>query len=146
MGHPPLSNFLADLAERASEAFRRGNVRSVEAAASYLDCGNILVEAKQDAGHGLWLPFLERAGIPARTAQRMMRLAASGIEADALAERGIRAALAAMGRPAKNDTVTHFTAPTETADPAARARTRRAERRRKNRCVDCGSASDGHAR
>ena len=146
---PLLSNRLADLAERAGEAFRLGRARSVEAAKAYLDCGSILAEAKAECGHGAWLPFLERAGIPRRTASRMMKLAASGMDAQALAEKGIKAASEAMARPVKLATVAHLepdTTPDEAPDPKARARLRRAERRANGLCVDCGRPSDGKAR
>jgi len=139
-----LSNRMADLAERAGEAFRLGRARSVEAAHAYIQCGLILAEAKTETGHGQWLPFLERADIPPRTAQRMMKLAATGMDAETLADKGVKAALADLSRPAKNDTVTHL----ETADwsPADRARARRDERRALGQCVDCGQPAGGKAR
>ena len=36
MTAPDLSNYLADLAEQAGDAFRRGRARTVEAAGAYL--------------------------------------------------------------------------------------------------------------
>jgi len=146
---PLLSNRLADLAERAGEAFRSGNARSVEAAADYLKSGRILAEAKAECGHGAWLPFLERAGIPERTARRMMRLHRADMTPETLAEQGIKAALSRMARPSKSDTVTDLkpdTTPDEAPDSKARARLRRAERRANGLCVDCGRPSDGKAR
>ena len=107
----PLSNFLADLAERAGAAFRTGQARSVETAAAWLDCGRLLAEAKAECKHGQWLPFLARADIPKRTAQRMIRLAASGVTAETLAAHGVRAAMAALARPTKSVTVTHLQSP-----------------------------------
>ena len=64
---------LAELAERAARHYSR----STE---SWLACADVLLEARGLAGHGEWLPFLAQAGIPARTAQRMIRLARAGIE------------------------------------------------------------------
>ena len=146
---PLLSNRLADLAERAGEAFRSGNARSVEAAADYLKSGRILAEAKAEAGHGQWLPFLERAGIPKRSAQRLMQMSASGMSAETLAEKGLKAAAASIAKPRNAPPVAHLepdTTPDEAPDPKARARLRRAERRANGLCVDCGRPSDGKAR
>ena len=146
---PLLSNRLADLAERAGEAFRLGRARSVEAAKAYLDCGSILAEAKAECGHGAWLPFLERADIPARSATRMIKLSASGIDAETLAEKGIYAASQDLARPGKSAKLADLkpdTTPDEAPDPKARARLRRAERRANGLCVDCGRPSDGKAR
>jgi len=144
-----LSNRMADLAERAGEAFRRGNARSVEAAGDYLSSGRILVEAKAECGHGAWLPFLERAGIPERTARRMMRLHRAGLTPEALAEKGIKAALSSMARPSKSDTVSDLkpdAALGDTPDRKVRARARRDERRALGLCVDCGQPAGGKAR
>ena len=88
----PLSSRLAALAEDAGDAYRRGHARSVEAAEHYLGCGHVLIEAKAECEHGLHLPFLARAAVPARTAQRLMQMAASGMEAENLARFGLRAA------------------------------------------------------
>ena len=144
-----LSNFLADLAERAGDAFRRGRARTIEAAGAYLDCGRLLAEAKAECGHGQWLPFLDRAGIPARTASRMMRLAASGIAAETLAERGIRAASEALARPEKSATVADLPAsppapatvpghdPAPAMTPAERLRAKRQANRARGLCA-CG--------
>jgi N6-adenosine-specific RNA methylase IME4 len=40
-----------------------------------VECGALLIEAKRVHAHGEWLPFLQRAGMPARKAQRYMVLA-----------------------------------------------------------------------
>ena len=144
MTAPPLSNRLADLAERAGDAWRRGHARTVEAAAAYLESGALLVEAKGECGHGGWLPFLERAGIPARTATRMMRLAESGMSAETIAARRVRAAAEALARTPKPATVADLPAPPLT--PTARARKRRAARRVAGRCVDCGAPAPAKAR
>ena len=104
---PALSNYASDLAERAGQAFRRGAARSIEAAESYLEAGALLCELKDAAGHGAWTAALARAGIAARTAQRLMRLQRAGLTAAAIAEAGgIAAADAALsgarGGAAKN--------------------------------------------
>ena len=147
---PPLSNRLTVLADRVGEAFRLGRSKSVEAAQAYLDCGSMLAEAKAECDHGEWIPFLKRAGIPERTAQRMMKLAASGESAETLADKGIKAALAGMVQRGKNDTVTDLEddpTPTETPDPpSTRRKAIRAERHAEGLCVDCRQPCDGEAR
>ncbi|MCY4502261.1 MAG: hypothetical protein OXE57_11945 [Alphaproteobacteria bacterium] len=144
----PLSNRLADLAERAGDAFRRGRAHSVEAAGACLDCGRLLAEARAECGHGAWLPLLDRAAIPERTARRMMRLHRSGITAEALAEQGVKAALASMTRPAKSDTVTDLPTPFPFSFDAGKRDTARAptlyqRRRAAGLCVECGERRDG---
>ena len=59
---------LFELAERAGGLFRRSN-------ADAMICGRVLLEAREIAGHGQWLPFLRDAGVTARTAQRLMKVA-----------------------------------------------------------------------
>jgi len=120
----PLTDRLAELADRAGGAFRTVRARSVSAAQAYLDCGSILVEAKAGCGHGEWLSFLARADIPERTAQRMMKLAESGKSAETLAEKGVKVALAEKVRRCKNDTVTDLeggATPKETRSQVFRA-------------------------
>ena len=52
------------------------------------------MEAKATCQHGDWLPWLEGVGIPERTAQRMMKLAADGWKSDTVTDwGGIREAL-----------------------------------------------------
>ena len=80
MSGAPLSNHLSELADRAREYHERHKTANREAVESYLAGGATLVEAKGEAGHGNWLPFLERAGIPERTAQNMMLLSRCGIK------------------------------------------------------------------
>ena len=147
MSGPILSNRLTDLAERAGEAFRRGQARTIEAAADYLETGRLLAEAKAECGHGQWLPFLARAGIPERTARRMMRLHRLGMDPETLAAHGVRAALATVARPTKSDTVTDLPPP---APPAkltpAHTPTLYQRRRAAGLCVVCGAPANGKAR
>ena len=118
---PPLSDRLADLAERAGEAFRLGRAkeaeasearrlgraRSLEAAKVHLECGSMLVEAKAECRHGEWLPFLRRAGIPERSAQRRMQVFASGMGAeDIVKEGGLKGAAASLAKPRNPSPVT----------------------------------------
>ena len=90
---------LAELAERAAGSYRR----SVE---NWLECAYVLAEARGIAAHGEWGPFLDRAGIPMRTAQRMLRVAAAGAEMRHQAHlggpSGVDKYLAAVTRARKN--------------------------------------------
>lgn len=89
-----LSNSLADLAERVREA--QAEIRSAEetAAARALEAGRLLCHAKGECQHGEWLPFLGRAGMAERQAQRLMQLARSGLKSDTVSDLGgIKAAL-----------------------------------------------------
>ena len=64
---------LTELAQRASMLHRK----SVE---SWLACAEVLLEARAVASHGEWSGFLREAGIPQRTARRMLTYARCGIE------------------------------------------------------------------
>ena len=59
---------LFELAEQAGQLFRRST-------GDALACGRVLLQAREIAGHGSWLPFLHDAGIPTRTAQDYMQAA-----------------------------------------------------------------------
>lgn len=64
-------------------------------------CGELLIEAKAQAKHGEWLPWLKE-NFPAstRTAQGYMRLAARAEDAQGLAHLGIEGALRQLAAPA----------------------------------------------
>ena len=70
---------LAVKARKANELYDFHRARGVDA---YLEAGRALCDAKALVKHGEWLPFLERAGIPVRRAQRQMRLADIGLKND----------------------------------------------------------------
>ena len=74
-------------------AWRTFNRAHAESTAAYLETGALLIEAKASQGHGEWLPWLADRGIPARQAQRMITLAASGLKCDTAAYLGIRLSL-----------------------------------------------------
>ncbi len=94
-----LSNTLADLAERVKEAEAASAAAARTSADKALQAGALLVEAKAACRHGEWLPFLARAGMPERKAQRYMTLARSGIESDTVTDLGgIRGALEFLAR------------------------------------------------
>ena len=81
---------LAELAQRAGALHRK----SVD---SWLACAEVLLEARAVAAHGEWTEFLREAGIPERTAQRMIKLARAGVKADTVTFLGgVRATLDAF--------------------------------------------------
>src|SRR5437868_7881990 len=89
-----LSNSLADLAERVNIALQDSSTAETLAIDKVIEAGNLLVEAKANCRHGDWLPFLQRAAVPERQAQRYMRLAKSGLELRHVSDLGgIKAAL-----------------------------------------------------
>ena len=75
---------LFELASRAGTLFRKSNTDA-------LACGRVLLEARAIAGHGQWLSFLRDAGVTARTAQRLIKVAEFVGDSDA-----------------KNDFLSHF--------------------------------------
>ena len=64
---------LTDLAKRAGNLYKRSLT-------DWMACADVLLEARAVAQHGEWLPFLDEAGVPPRTAQRMIRIADSGLQ------------------------------------------------------------------
>lgn len=94
MTGPALSNYLAVLAvEVAGEvaAFKRS---SRAAHVAVLTAGRKLVDARESARRGEWAPFLEAAGIEARTARNWMTLARAGLTPDDVtAAGGVQGAL-----------------------------------------------------
>ena len=87
------SNRLEHLKHVAAAEYGRHKKATAEAIQAYLNCGAALLEAKESCGHGAWLPWLTASGVPERTAQRMMKLAAEGFKSDTVTDLGgIRAA------------------------------------------------------
>ena len=74
---------LVDLAERAGKFYRRSSE-------GWLACANLLLEARKVCPHGEWSIFLEDAGIPQRTARRMLAFAMAGVENGHVAVLGVR--------------------------------------------------------
>lgn len=146
MTPPDLSNYLADLAERAGDRFRRGRARSIETAADYIEAGRLLAEARDACRgtRGAWGALLARADIAATTARLLIRIARADMDPATLADLGLRGAAAAVAKRPKPATVAVLKpgAP----DPKARARERRADRRARFACVDCGEPAGDHAR
>lgn len=77
-----LSNSLTDLADKVQQEVQAHNKASLAAAGHVLTAGQMLCEAKESCRHGEWLPFLKRAGINERTAQRWMRLHRGHLKSD----------------------------------------------------------------
>jgi hypothetical protein len=96
-----LSNVLGDLAERirlANDAATAANLTAIE---KTIESGRLLLRAKDACKHGEWLPFLERAGVEERTAQRHMKLAKSELKSDMVSDLGgVVAALEYLAEPA----------------------------------------------
>lgn len=83
-----LSNALADLAERVKKSVQAQASAELHAAREALSVGAMLLEARQEATHGTWTHFLERAGVEERQAQRLIRLARSGLKPDTVSGLG----------------------------------------------------------
>lgn len=64
---------LDDLAARARGKYQRSN-------REWLECAGLMLHAREVAKHGEWLGFLRDAGIPRRTASRMLDFARADIQ------------------------------------------------------------------
>ena len=64
---------LSELAERAGRHYGSSTK-------AWLACGRVLLEARMIAKHGQWGSFLDHAGVPEQTAQRMIRIAKAGLK------------------------------------------------------------------
>lgn len=92
-------NRLAVLAEdiRALDAKVRRSAEQL--AVDAIEAGNRLIEAKEMVPHGSWESWLaSNTGVSARSAQRYMRLARSGLKSDTVSLLGLRAALDGIAR------------------------------------------------
>ncbi len=88
------SNSLSATAEVVRQLVAAADMLELEAIENRLEAGRLLVIAKDGCGHGNWLPFLSRAGVNERQAQRLMQLARSGLKSDTVSDLGgIKAAL-----------------------------------------------------
>lgn len=75
-------------AENIRQIVLQSEALATEAIEKALEAGRLLSEAKSQVEHGQWLPFLERAGVPERKAQRLMRLHAAGLDSDTVTDLG----------------------------------------------------------
>ena len=80
---PNSAAVLVDLCERAGKFYRRSSE-------DWLACANLLQEAKKVCPHGEWSVFLEDAGIPQRTARRMLAFAMASVQNGHMAVLGVR--------------------------------------------------------
>ena len=76
---PPLADIAARINEaydRVSEARDRANAFAQSAIEAAVEAGRLLIEAKDQVGHGGWLPWLKaNTSVSERTAQYYMKLA-----------------------------------------------------------------------
>jgi hypothetical protein len=85
---PRLTNSLTVLAENVRTAMNASASAEKTAIMAALEVGRLLSQAKAECPHGTWLPFLARAGVPERKAQRYMKLASSGLKSDTVSDLG----------------------------------------------------------
>lgn len=94
-----LSNSQVAAAEDIAAIIAESDAAALTSIEKALDAGNRLNEAKASCPHGTWLPFLDRAGLPERKAQRFMKLASAGLKSDTVSDLGgIKAALAFVSK------------------------------------------------
>lgn len=82
------SNRLPVLAAEIRRAHADVQDAARTAAERAIEAGERLIEAKELVPHGGWLPFLADTGIPERTAQRYMRIAAARLKYDTVSDLG----------------------------------------------------------
>lgn len=86
---------IADDLRRVKDACEQAERDAVTHA---LNAGRMLCEAKEQCGHGHWLPFLKRAGLSERTAQRWMKLHRGNLQSDTVSHLGgVAPALSFLG-------------------------------------------------
>jgi hypothetical protein len=82
------SNRLPVLAAEIKAAHADAQAAAVTSAERSIAAGRALLEARELVKHGEWLPFLAQAGVHERAAQRLMKLAASGLKSDTVSDLG----------------------------------------------------------
>lgn len=82
------SNSLSMTADAVRMLINESEALALESIDRAIEAGRLLVQAKGECGHGQWLPFLARAGVPERKAQRLMQLARSGLKSDTVSDLG----------------------------------------------------------
>lgn len=88
MTDAPLSNSLTALAIDVRTAMTVSASAEKTAIQAAIEAGRLLAEAKSSCRHGEWLPFLKRAAVPERKAQRYMKLAWSCLKSDTVSDLG----------------------------------------------------------
>ena len=90
------SPVLDELASRAAKFY-------AQSVGAWMACAEVLLEARNLAAHGEWLPFLEAAGIPERTAQRMIAVARAGFKSDTVSDFGVGEVLDLLAKAGRRD-------------------------------------------
>lgn len=94
-----LTNFLTEMADRIKAANEAVAAAEQITAEKMIEAGTLLCQAKDASKHGEWTPFLARAGIADRQAQRLMQIARSGLKPDTCRELGgVKATLAYLAK------------------------------------------------
>ena len=94
-----MSNRLPILQASVRDLHKKAQLFALSGAECALEVGKALIEAKALCGHGKWADWLDSAEIPARTAQRYMKLVQSGCKSAIVADLGVVEAerLASLG-------------------------------------------------
>lgn len=82
------SNSLTVSAEVIRTLLDESEALALESIDRAIEAGRLLAIARDECAHGQWLPFLKRAGVAERQAQRMMQLARSGLKSDTVSDLG----------------------------------------------------------
>ncbi|NOV21653.1 DUF3102 domain-containing protein [Ensifer adhaerens] len=82
------SNSLSVSAEAIRGLLAESEALALESIDKAIEAGRLLTIARDECAHGQWLPFLKRAGVAERQAQRMMQLARSGLKSDTVSDLG----------------------------------------------------------
>jgi hypothetical protein len=83
-----LTNSLTAIADDLRRANDAAEQAERDAVVHALEAGRLLCEAKEHCQHGHWLPFLARAGVPERKAQRLMKLHGGRLKPDFVSDLG----------------------------------------------------------
>lgn len=93
------SNDLSVKAEQVRQLVALSETLERESIEASIEAGSLLAIAKTECRHGEWLPFLGRAGVPERKAQRLMQIARSGLKSDTVSDLGgVKATLEFLSR------------------------------------------------
>lgn len=93
------SNDLSVKAEQVRQLVALSETLERESIDASIEAGKVLAVAKTECRHGEWLPFLGRAGVPERKAQRLMQIARSGLKSDTVSDLGgVKATLEFLSR------------------------------------------------
>jgi hypothetical protein len=92
-GHNRLAALAVEIKQAHADTLHTARLAAEHA----IDCGKLLIEAKELVPHGQWLPWLKaNARMSERTAQLYMKVAQSGVKSAMVAVLGLRAAAEAV--------------------------------------------------